>query len=226
MPKTHFTPPPREERPPCMGCDRCGEVDERKLYGWTGRRWVCAKCYNGRRRVDRGNERFTDEKFKARLDVGNSHVDRLAERLTLDGLRVEIPKREYRKTYSDRHRFKDEIDLIVNGKVLEVKSRDLKWTTLEDFPFRSDGVFIGTVDKWKALKKSGKIPFAVVIMSQHSDAAIVVPCGAKSRKLWSVQENVYDPYTKCKDDAVKAPAEAWVTYDTLVGHLRRLDGKP
>ena len=36
-----------------MGCDRCGEVHEGKLYGWTGRRYLCAECCYGKRKMRR-----------------------------------------------------------------------------------------------------------------------------------------------------------------------------
>jgi len=53
---------------------------------------------------------------------------------------------------------------------IEIKSRDLEFTSVEDFPYPS--VFVDTVSGWAAKKPK---PLAVVVLSQHSESTIVVP---------------------------------------------------
>jgi hypothetical protein len=38
--------PPRKDMPPCLGCDTCGDVDDRHLYllGYTGK-YYCKICF-------------------------------------------------------------------------------------------------------------------------------------------------------------------------------------
>ena len=72
-------------------------------------------------------------------------------------------------------------DIVVNGHIIEVKSRDLVFTSAEDFPF--DTVAVETKQGFEA--KTDK-PVMYVTVCQHNGALIALDV-AKTRDEWEVK---------------------------------------
>jgi hypothetical protein len=200
-----------------MGCDRCGEVDEEKLYGWTGRRWVCSGCHS-KRAGRRENWIKSDSAFKARWKAGEQITALIAKKLREDGIDVTEPEKSFRKNYSDRRKYRDEVDLYANGMRVEVKSRTINWTTLEDFPYPD--IMVDTTKKWDSHKEK---PVATINVCKSTGAIIIVP--GKSESKW-VKRCRTDKDSGFESEFYFAPSEVWVEYEKLVQFLKgRVNGR-
>jgi hypothetical protein len=215
--------------PECRGCDNCPEVpSENELFvlGYN-MKWFCRACFFKmatrwpRRRVSvkpvtKESEWIeSPEKFRERWEKGEKQTDLIAERLRSDGLDVKAPQRTFRKTYADRKNYKDETDLIVNGRRIEVKSRRFNWTSLDDYPY--DTIFVDTVKKWDGHKVK---PLASINVSQVTGAVVVVP--GKSSGEW-MKVSAKDKDTGFVYENYAAPRGTWKTYEQLVDFLKSME---
>ena len=151
--------------------------------------------------------------FRGRLEKGERQTKLVAERLRRDGLEVEEPEKSFRREYKDRHNYRDEVDLVVNGCRVEVKSRPkLEWTTLDDFPYPD--IIVDTVRKWDGHKT---LPVATINVCPTTGAIIVVP--GKTKGEWREGRRL-DSGSGHEDDFYFAPRRTWTTYEKLVEFLR------
>jgi len=159
-----------------------------------------------------------DPRFKNRWKKGEGYTTLIAQRLRTDGLAVVEPEKRFRESFKDRKAFEDEVDLVVNGRRVEVKSRKPVWTTLADFPFPD--IFVDTVKKWDG---HAEAPVAMMNICQSTGAIIVVP--GKSHALWTRREE-RDNYSGCLDRFYFAPRSTWATYEQLVEFLGGPTARP
>jgi len=206
-------------KPTCGGCDICGDCADNHYYalGRNGK-YYCKDCFfkvarDWKKPKARGWVEDSTA-FKARWEKGESYTSQIAKRLRSEGLEVVEPERTFRESFEDRKRYRDEVDLVVSGVRIEVKSRRHHWMTLDDFPYPS--IFVDTVKKWDGHKVR---PFATINVSQKTGAVIVVP--GKSHSKWTKVSGV-DKDSKYKSEFYSAPRETWATYEQLVEALRRL----
>jgi len=93
------------------------------------------------------------------------------------GLLVEMPKLTVRDNVADAPAWTDsDTDLVVNGKVIEVKSRGERFTHPNDFPY--DEPFVDTVSGYDA--KNPK-PVAYVFVSQITGCMVCVSSSSSKR---------------------------------------------
>lgn len=123
-----------------------------------------------------------DDLFFSQLARGHEFAAHVGQLLTDEGLYVVVPEmnadRRPRRTadspvdgdYRDEAYFKtSEKDMWVEGLSVEVKSRDLRFTSPRDYKYST--AFVDTVAGWEA--KAEK-PVAVVLISQVTRRPVVV----------------------------------------------------
>lgn len=130
---------------------------------------------------------LSDADFERRFKVGKRYEKYVADWLESCGLEVEYSVDDNIIEGRDVDHFTTtDTDIVVGGKVIEVKSRakTCTFTSPEDFPF--DDCILDTVGGWK--KKERK-PDYYVVVSQVTGAMVVVD-GSTSDE-WE-QRQVYD----------------------------------
>lgn len=91
------------------------------------------------------------------------------------GQHVEMPQLELRADISDAPRFADSVDIIVNGHTIEIKIRDIVFTSAADYPYPT-----AIVDTVKGLSEEHA---AVVLVSQETGAMLAV--NPRKRDGWT-----------------------------------------
>lgn len=102
-----------------------------------------------------------------------------------------------------REDFVNSKDLIAGGKLIEVKSRNVEFTSADDFPY--DTLFIDTKDGFD--KKKDK-PEMYVCVSQITGAACALDV-SKTKDLWEVTRT-WDTVRKINLVAYAAKKELWM----------------
>lgn len=159
-----------------------------------------------------------DDLFFSEARRGHEHALKVGARLLAAGLFVQVNPLTFRSDVSRRHDYKDEIDVFAMPAAgslpvpLEVKSRNLKFTSRDDYRYPT--VFVDTRSGWdrKAVK-----PKAVVVVSQQTGAALVVP--AKTQKDWHVVAK-HDHVRGINDEWYECPLALTRTFAELVDWLR------
>ena len=124
-----------------------------------------------------------DELFFSELKKGRKYELYIAILLLDMGFTVSVPRLCIRKEFEEINKFSEsQGDVFVSTGdkmpiILEVKSRDLEFTSVSDYPY--DSIFVDTKSSWE--KKSVK-PRAIVIVSQKTGASIVV--SSKTKEFW------------------------------------------
>lgn len=112
-----------------------------------------------------------DAAFARELARGRRTELQVAIRLLPLGLPVRIDAIEFRESFSARgDRFVDQADIEVGDHLLEVKSRGIEFTSLDDYPYET--AFVGSVRRWNARTKT---PCAVVLFSEPTGECLIVP---------------------------------------------------
>ncbi len=99
------------------------------------------------------------------------------DRLRSEGIEVEINELSIRASIEDIPKYKDEIDLRANGRILEVKSRRLVFTSPEDFPYEC--AFVDTVRGFEAKKEK---PTLELMVSRSTET--ILGLNTASKPLW------------------------------------------
>ena len=105
-----------------------------------------------------------DELFAELLRTGHQWAERVARELRTHGLHVSVTPMAWRESIECRGEFSDEIDLTVGlrrRKTIDVKSRNLAFTSPEDYPYET--ALVDTVSGWQAKPRK---PAAIVLVSQ------------------------------------------------------------
>ena len=110
-------------------------------------------------------------------------------------------------------RFKDTADLLVDGLVVEVKSRRRRFTGPHDFPFPT--VIVDTCESWEAKTRK---PVAYVFVSQFTQG--LMWCAADTRPLWTRAEQ-YDTVRRMLCENFVVPVSACQPMATLLERFRR-----
>jgi hypothetical protein len=135
--------------------------------------------------VDRTHE---DRKayFLEQLKIGDKWADYVAQQITDGGKYAHATPTMVAESEEQVAIFTAlEKDILLDkGRTLEVKSRSIYFTGVDDYPFET--VFVDTVEGWEAKLSH---PVAVAVVSQKSGGIVVVPVSTAS--LWSVRR-VFD----------------------------------
>ena len=129
-----------------------------------------------------------DELFRQKLETGHRWARAVAERLQAEGIDARLTPLRWRNSIDDRHRFRNEQDVVVNTDegqyVIEVKSRDLDFDE-EPSSYPYDTAYVDTVSGWD---QKDREPTAVVLVSQLTGGMLVVPV-RKTRAHWRKVRN-------------------------------------
>jgi hypothetical protein len=88
--------------------------------------------------------------------------------LELKGYSVEAGVKAFRKSLADAKTFTQlEQDFLVNGKLVEVKSRNLFFTRPQDYPYET--CLVDTVEGYNAKEEK---PLGYIIVSTHTGAML------------------------------------------------------
>lgn len=153
-----------------------------------------------------------DELFKKELEKGHFWQTCVATFLKEEGLEVEAPGLEIRDQIQDAFKFINTKDLIAAGEIIEVKSRNLSFTSGHDYPYKT--IFIDTVSGWEAKKPK---PFAYVMVSQITGCMIWTP--GNSKKGWTVTRN-RDRVRRIEVINYESPSKEWLNINLLVNLLK------
>lgn len=150
------------------------------------------------------------ELAEALCKAGWEYEAKVATFLRDAGLEVQEPEKSWRTDAKDAFagRYANEIDLLVEGQRVSVKSRDLAFTSADDFPF--DTIFVDTCRKW-VIKDPA--PVAIVCVSQKTDAMIWLP--SATRSSWTTRTR-WDRVRNYRDTFFEAHKSNWRPIDKLV----------
>lgn len=150
------------------------------------------------------------ELFVNELTAGYRWQLAIAERLQSHGIEIDVPELKIRDSISEIPQYKDSIDIIANGKILEAKSRRLPFAN-QKFPY--DSMFVDTVDGWNSKQRK---PFAYVIISRIDRVITWIYGGSNSN--WSITW-AYDNVRKINDRFYTANRTLWKGEKSLVEAL-------
>ena len=125
-----------------------------------------------------------DELFASELTKGHSWQLYVAMRLLKEGIVVQASRLEFRNTQDDIEDFtKTDVDLLLGRDhpiPAEVKSRSLKFTSPEDFPYST--FIVGTIASWVYTE----IPPEIVFYVSQPTQAILALNVARTQDTWTV----------------------------------------
>lgn len=158
-----------------------------------------------------------DALLAAQLTEGHRYAEVVGAGFRTAGLTVEVTPPSMRATIADRHAYDDEADLLVAGRIIEVKSRGFHFTDdPASFPFPT--AFVGTVAAWSAKQRPR---CAVVLISQSTEAMLVAPLS--SRAEWVEVSNV-DRVRRISVRSLAVPRAALRRFAELVVWLHERSG--
>ena len=123
-----------------------------------------------------------DELFKKELKEGYAWQELPALFFKLNGFIVDMPELTIREgSIKNAAPFFNTLDLKVNNKRIEVKSRKETFTSPESFPY--DTTIVDTVKKFN---KREEKPFAYIMISRFTGCMLWVDCATKDE--WQIVE--------------------------------------
>lgn len=119
-----------------------------------------------------------DKLFFDQLQVGRAGEVKVASRLMLNGIPVQLPPLEVRDKVEDRFEFRDQADLYAGPWAkpyrIEVKHLNYEFEDKNTFPWQN--VIVVTTNKWSNILASGsELPIAFVMASQKGNGMFCVP---------------------------------------------------
>lgn len=187
-----------EESPVCISC-----------------RVILAKTANGMCSIcetKKSEWKNNDELFFSELKQGHQWQQLPALFFKLHGFQVEMPELTIRSSIKEAGRWKDTPDLIVNGHIIEVKSRNEIFTSGDSFPYET--AFIDTVSGYdaKVIK-----PLAYVFVSRPTGAMLVLK--TNSSKGWAV-ESKFDHIRKIQENFYLCKRKHLQNINVLVSFIK------
>lgn len=162
-----------------------------------------------------------DALFVSQLRTGHEFAEYVAERMMREGLAVRVTPIEIRADIEDRHRFADEHDLTVGRHRelrIDVKSRNLRFTSAADYPYPT--ALVDTLSGWRAKIRK---PSAIVLVSQVTGAMLVIPRSTEPH--WAVRRRT-DRVRNIDDSFLEVPTSLLKPLDELVTWLETIDVPP
>jgi len=159
------------------------------------------------------NWRDNDALFFKELREGYEWQKLVAAYFEKSGLNVQMPELTIRDSFEKAGEYIDTKDLLVNGYVIEVKSRREGFTTAKSFPY--DTIFVDTV-----LGYDSKVtkPLAYVMVSRETKAMLCLPSYSKP-DYWT-QETRFDRVRKINETFYMAPKNKLRSLDALVEQIK------
>lgn len=153
-----------------------------------------------------------DELFFRELRVGHEWQRLPAVFFALHNFSIEMPALSIRESIDQASTWKDQVDLVVEGHPIEIKSRNESFTSPESFPYET--IIVDTVSGYDA--KLVK-PLAYIMISRPTGAMLTLR--ATTPKGWSKAyrfdhvRRIHDEFYLCDRDKIQ-------TLDCLVKFLR------
>ena len=130
----------------------------------------------------------------------------------LHGLHVEMPELTIRDSIQNAGSYMSSKDLIVNGRIIETKSRNESFTYPISFPYRT--IFIDTVSGFDGKKVK---PLAYVFTSRPTGSMICLM--SETHNQWQ-KERKFDRVRKITDEFYVASRTLCVSLDELIEVLK------
>jgi len=154
---------------------------------------------------------YNKQNFLNRLASGNKTELFLAERLAEAGIVVVKP--EYPEGMPTSYYTLNQVDLIANDKVLEVKGRNYNFTGVGDFPYPT--LFVEGTD---GFDKKVNVPEFYVNVSNKTGAIIALDVAA-TRDSWTV-EQVTDRQRRYTYPMYVSRTDQWIDWDDFIARLK------
>ncbi len=153
---------------------------------------------------------YTRSDFRRRLAKGNITELYLAEELKKAG--VIVVKPEYPEGMSASYYTQNQVDLIANDKVLEVKGRNLEFNNIATYPYPT--IFVEGVTGFDS---KVAVPDYYVNVSNVTGAVIYLDVAA-TRDTWTI-EPVRDRQRNYKYDMYVSRTDQWGDFAELIKKL-------
>lgn len=131
----------------------------------------------------------------------------------LQGFQVEIPELKIRSSIKEANKWINSSDLIVNGAVIEVKSRNESFTSKLDYPYET--VFVDTVSGYDAKETK---PLAYIIISRPTGVMLCLK--TLSAKGWKI-ESKFDRVRKIRENFYVCEPKRLQTLNFLTSFLKK-----
>ena len=159
-----------------------------------------------------------DALFRQLQNTGRRYEGYVTGLLVSHGFGVRVPPMATRPDVSVRRGYRDHRDLIVecdSGQLaeIEVKSRNLNFTSCEDFPY--EDLF---VDVKSTIDEKGP-PLAFICVSQKTLGMVVIP--GSSLEYWGTKTS-FDRVRKIEQTWYVCPKKRTRSFDNLCSHLKTL----
>lgn len=155
-----------------------------------------------------------DVAFRSELLRGRKTEMRVALDLLDAGLMVQTGCCRFRDSFDDRKDFLQEQDVIVaRGHILEVKSRNLAFSGVADYPY--DTAFVCATRRWDAREAK---PCAVVLISERTEGGRVVVPVKSTRNQW-ITTSFHDPVRDFQETVYAVAKSALMSWADLLAHL-------
>lgn len=126
----------------------------------------------------------------------------------LHGFSVEMPELTIRDSIKDSGSYISTKDLVVNGHIIETKSRNESFTYPLSFPYRT--VFVDTVSGFDGKKVK---PLAYIFISRPTGSMICLM--SSTSKLWNIEKK-FDRTRHITDEFYTADKKLCVSLDELI----------
>lgn len=158
---------------------------------------------------------YTTANFRSRLAAGNKTEQYVAEKLAEVG--VTVVKPEYPAGLPTKFYTENQVDLIANDQVLEIKGRNLQFNNTEDYPYPT--IFVEGKPGFDQKKFRPKFYLTV---SNKSGAVIALDVD-ETFDRWT-SEPVTDRFRQHTMETYVSRREDWIGFDELLRRLNERSG--
>jgi hypothetical protein len=156
--------------------------------------------------------------YVASMTEGHKYGDIVAERLRLNGVRCTVPDLyivQSREEIPEMTATEKDIILDDSGECLEVKSRNIEFTELKDFPWGN--IIVDTVSGYEAKLQK---PYAYVMVSTKTKGMFGLLTSTKDK--WTVKQ-LHDKYRGHDDNFYVVDIEHCIPWEELVVFIKNLE---
>ena len=156
---------------------------------------------------------YSDEDFRAELEKGVETERQVAQLIRAWGHPVTEFGFEFRDSVEHIQQYtENQTDLIVEGFInVEVKSRTVKFTSPEDYPFAD-----AALEAVRVFEAKKKRPDLYVLHSRVTDRFLVVD--ARTSDQW-VRRSMFDPRRKVRRETLFVPKKLLKPLSFMEGYL-------
>lgn len=135
-----------------------------------------------------------------------------------NGFAVEMPELTVRSSITKASQYKDTIDLTVGGYRVEIKSRNLRFTSPVDWPQSRLPAFVDTCSKYDAHASQ---PLAYVFVSQITGAMVCTDGRLIASSRWG-RQRAWDNVRNIEENFYTVDQQDLRTMEVLVDTLKKI----